>query len=223
MTHGRPRPRTWRLYAGCHARLAWRGRRWGVGFYEQAGPSAPGAVHTGGLEGREVSGHESLGAAPTLASVDFWGHFHSVLARTKGKTEGFLGPLELYGSAPRISAGAPSTPGGADGQERTDRELLYKVFVVAVGLVQLSICVIRRGNNSHGFWSGSGGHGGCPSPPPGTDTFKRSRATRTQHRCEKRVPPPEQDGRSRLAPTGLPAAPRGQRGVLPSLCHEEGG
>lgn len=113
-----------------------------------------------------VSGHEPLGPALTLASVDFWGHFHSVRVRTKGKTEGFLGPLELSWSAPHISAGAPSTPGGADGQGRTDRELLYKVFVVTVGLVQLSVCIIQRGNNSHGFWSGSGGHERVPLPSP---------------------------------------------------------
>lgn len=40
MTNDRPRPRVWRLYAG----LAWSGQRWGVGFYEQAGPPAPGVV-----------------------------------------------------------------------------------------------------------------------------------------------------------------------------------
>ena len=122
-----------------------------------------------GFEGQDVSGPESLGPVLTLASAGFWGHCQSVLARSKGKTEGFLGPLELCGLAPLLSAGIPCSSGSADGQKRTDRPraaVQGLFFVVMVGLVHLSICVIQRGSNSHGFWSGSGGHGGCPSPPP---------------------------------------------------------
>lgn len=133
-----------------------------------------------------------------------------------GKTLGILGYLELCWLSP--------VTGGANGQKEADRrKLLYKVFffVVMVGFVHLSICIIQSGEHSHGFWSGSRECRGWPSPPPDTDTFKRSRATRTEHDSGKGVPPREQDGPS---PLGLSRrTPPPSWGQEEHLCSLPGG
>lgn len=157
-----------------------------------------------------MSGHEPLEPASTLASADFWGHFHSVPARTKGKTEGFLKALELCGSPPYPRpphrSWCPKAPGGADGRDRREscctRSLLSRLVWYS-----LASASYKGGTTAMAFGQVQGGMRGCPSPPPGTDTFKRSRATRTQHRREQRVPPPEQDGRSRPVSQDSPPRP----------------
>lgn len=81
------------------------------------------------------------------------------------------------------------------------------------------------------FGQVQGGLRGCPSSPPGTDTFKGSRATRTQHRCGQRVPPREQDGRSHLVSLGphprasmstspLSTVKRGAGDMCGEACHQ---
>lgn len=60
-----------------------------------------------GFGGWEVSGPQPLEPAPTLALTDSWGCFHSVLASSEGKTEGSLGPLELYGLRPPTASWCP--------------------------------------------------------------------------------------------------------------------
>lgn len=84
-------------------------------------------------------------------------------------------------------------------------------FVVMVGFVHLSICIIQSGEHSHGFWSDSRECRGWPSPPPDTDTLKGSRATRTEHSCGKGVPPHEQDGPSHLGLSRTPHLHPGAR------------
>lgn len=158
---------------------------------------------TVGFGGWEVSGPGSLGPVliwPQLIS----GVISSVPARSEGKIEGFLGSFELHGSASPISAGAPRSPVGADGQKRTETELLYKVFSLLSWLVWyiLASASYKGGATAMAFGQVQGGMRGCPSPPPGTDTFKGSRATRTQHRCGKRVRPREQVGRPHFVSLG---------------------
>lgn len=147
--------------------------------------------HTVGFEGREVSGPASLGPILTLGSVDFRGHSHSVLARNEGETTSFLWPLELCGLAflisvvPHVALGVPT-----DRRGQTDREPLYKVFSLSwLVWYILASASYKGGATAMAFGQVQGGMRGCPSPPPGTDTFKGSRATKTQHRCGKRIPP----------------------------------
>lgn len=121
----------------------------------------------------------------------------------------------------------PSPAVLTDRRRQTDGQLLYKVFffVILVGFVHhLSICVIQSGEHGHGFWSGSrGAWGAWPSLPPETDTFKGSRATRTQNSCGKEVPLHEQDGPSHLGLSGTSHLhPGGQQEHLGSLPGEKG-
>lgn len=114
-----------------------------------------------------MSGPESLGPVlvwPQLIS----GVMSSVLARVRVKLKVFWGLLSCMGRPPPsqlVLHVALLVPMDRRGQ-RLRAAVQGLCFVVMVGLVHLSICVIQRGSNSHGFWSGSGGHEGVPLPSP---------------------------------------------------------
>lgn len=112
----------------------------------------------------------NLWSQPSLWPQWFLGviHCHKVLARSEGKREGFLGLLQLCGLAPHFSwcRKSPRRCRWTEEGRQTESYCTRSFLCVMVGLVHLSICVIQRGSNSHGFWSGSGGMKGCPSPPP---------------------------------------------------------
>lgn len=65
------------------------GQRRGMGVVNRLTLSSWG--HTVGFEGREVSSPASPGPVLILGSVDFWGHSHSVLARSEGENRKFSG------------------------------------------------------------------------------------------------------------------------------------
>lgn len=82
----------------------------------------------------------------------------------------------------------------------------------------LAFASYKVGSTAMAFGQVQGRLGGAwPSPPPEADTFKGSRATRTQHSCGKEVPLHEQDGPSHLGLSGTshphPRASRSTSGL----------
>lgn len=142
------------------------GQRGGVGCCSQAGPLSLWGC-TIGFGEWEVSGPESLGPVliwPQLIS----GVISSVPARVRVKLKVFWGLLSCTGQPPPsqlVLHVALLVPTDRRGQ-RLRAAVQGLFFVVMVGLVHLSICVIQRGSNSHGFWSGSGGPEGVPLLSP---------------------------------------------------------
>lgn len=101
-----------------------------------------------------------------------------------------------------------------DRRGQTDRELLYKVFCLLSWLVWyiLASASYKGGATAMAFGQVQGGMGVAPPLPPGTDTFKGSRATRTQH-SGKWIPPRKQDGRPHLGLSRTPIPTRGPAGA----------
>lgn len=146
-------PRRLRPERGCGAlQPGWATSLWGC---------------TVGFGGWEVSGLESLGPIliwPRLIS----GVISSVPARVRVKLKVFWGLLCCMGRPPPSQLVLPVAllvPTDRRGQ-RLSAAVQGLFLVVMVGLVHLSVCVIQRGSNSHGFWSGSGGPEGVPLPSP---------------------------------------------------------
>lgn len=111
----------------------------------------------------------NLWISPGLWSQLISGIISSVPTRHEGKMEGILGPLEHCRSAPLTSAGALCSPGDANEQKRADRPraaVQGLFFVVMVGLVHLSICVIQRGEQQPWLLVRFRGHERVPLPSP---------------------------------------------------------
>lgn len=68
----------------------------------------------------------------------------------------------------------------------------------------LAFASYKVGSTAMALGQVQGSVGGWPSPPQDTDTFKGSRATRTEHNYGKEVPLHEQDGPSHLGLSRTP-------------------